>query len=205
MPGEEIIMYRSRSDKMHFASTSVTQQSGGYRAAAVTTHNGSNAHIFNNTEIGQGHLALIGTREQITGYLMARQHIKVINSLQSDRPRIYLKVETYEPGDKFKTISPGHTFVSTAAEKVTSFFSEGASQALDFPQSTAMSALQVITDASGLRSELSSRQGTPRAYTGKYCVKISHIKEDDSYDFIACNQTDLCAIGHEVNRLIPSP
>ncbi len=98
--------------------SSVIEDRGVLKKAIADSNNN---YLFSEAGAGVQPLAIIGTREEITAYLIGKKGQKVINKIGS-LPDIYMGVSPYVPGDRFKGLFPANDFGIQLFSQLAKFF-----------------------------------------------------------------------------------
>ena len=186
-------LYRIEKGKVHVAGRAVILDRGQMHSAPPSGKNGN--YLFSEIGAGVHELALVGTKQDILTWLGQHAEYSIENRIP-ELPDIYMGVEPYKPGQRFKGLFPVNDALKAVFDTTMGIF--GPSN----------SASEVIGGAGDLKSALTfrpeigvSEKDSGIGGDGEIFVKFSYMSGDKMYN-IANKQIDFRTIGAFLRQVL---
>jgi len=185
-------MYRIKKGKVHASGSAVIEDRGYlYRAASA----GDKNFLFSERGAGVDEMALVGTRQEIMIWL-GQHYLHRIENRIADLPDIFLGVEPYVPGQRYKGLFPLHDTLKAIFDSSVGIFGPG------------NTSTDIIGGANDLKAALEfkpeighSERRTPPKYSGELYIKFSYL-QGEKMEWIASNQISLKTVRELLQKVI---
>ena len=172
-------MYRSVKGKVHAKGSAVIEDRG-YLKRAATDSKGD--YLFSERGAGVQELVLLGSRTDLMVWL-GMNYKRSIHNIIPSLPEIYMAVEPYKPGARFKGLFPVGDVIKSLTDATVGMFTPSSSAAIGGGIN-----IGHIQDVSGCASDLKgalifkpevgSKSRAPKS-NGELYVKFSYLPGDN--------------------------
>jgi len=115
-------LYRSVNGQVHVKKTCIIEDRGYLSPAHAATSDGN--YWFSERGVGVQELVLLGTTEEVLLWLATHYRSGIKNTIK-DLPDIYMGVEPYRPGKRFKGLFPMHDVLKAIFDASVGVFGPG--------------------------------------------------------------------------------